>query len=108
MMELSPRGRRADPAGRKGAQGEGTLTEGEDSTGPRGMSGGRGEHSPRVRRADPDLSEETSTSKAGGVPLSGVSASFMSVTELGLAPVGELLATVEQGSLAPWEPGEAE
>jgi len=28
--------------------------------------------------------------------------------ELGLAPVGELLATVEQGSLAPWEPGEAE
>ena len=32
--------------------------------------------------------------------MSGVmSASFMSVTELGLAPMGELLTTVEQGSL---------
>ena len=39
MARLSPR-ERADPAGRKGAQGEGTLTEGENSTEPRGMSGG--------------------------------------------------------------------
>jgi hypothetical protein len=56
--ELSPRVR-ADPTGLKGAQGEGLSPRVRIVPDLRGVSGGRGEHSPRVRCADPDLSEDT-------------------------------------------------